>query len=54
MGGSWPRVELFEHEGAFVVRAELAGLERDDVKVRVQEGHLVIEGGTATGRPVEA
>jgi HSP20 family protein len=44
MAGAWPKVEAFEREGALVVRAELPGLEREDVKVRVQEDHLIIEG----------
>lgn len=44
LGTSWPRIELFERDQSLVVRAELPGLEREDVRVRVQEDSLIIEG----------
>lgn len=44
MGTSWPRIEVFERDQNLVVRAELPGLDREDVRVRVQEDSLVIEG----------
>jgi HSP20 family protein len=43
--GEWaPPVEAFERDGRFVVRAELPGLNRDDVKVEVADGGIIIRG----------
>lgn len=43
--GDWaPPVEAFEQDGKFVVRAELPGLNQDDVKVEVAESGLIIKG----------
>jgi len=39
-----PAVEVFERDGTFVVRADLPGLKKEDVKVEVVEGALVISG----------
>lgn len=39
-----PRVELFERKGELVVRADLPGLNKDDIKVEVTEEGLVLEG----------
>jgi len=39
-----PRVEVFEREGQYVVRAELPGMTKDEVKVEVKEGILTLEG----------
>jgi len=39
-----PRVEVLEKEGQFVVRAELPGMSKDDVKVEVTDGLLTIAG----------
>jgi len=39
-----PQVEVFEREGQFVVRADLPGLTKDDVKVEVADGALTISG----------
>ena len=42
---SWaPDVEAFERKGEFIVRAELPGLAKDNVKVEVSDGELVIQG----------
>ena len=43
--GIWsPRVDVIEREGQFVVRADLPGLSKDDVKVEVLEDMLTIQG----------
>lgn len=43
--GVWmPDVEILEREGKFMVRADLPGLTKDDVKVSVVENMLTIEG----------
>lgn len=39
-----PRVDISEREDSFSVRAELAGLNRDDVKITMREGVLTIKG----------
>jgi HSP20 family protein len=48
--GSWgmeqfsPQIDLFERDGKLVVRADLPGMTKDDVKVDVTEDVVVIEG----------
>ena len=43
--GIWsPDVEMFERNGEFVVRADLPGLTKDDVKVEVTDDGITIEG----------
>ncbi|HET9328468.1 MAG TPA: Hsp20/alpha crystallin family protein [Candidatus Eisenbacteria bacterium] len=39
-----PRAEMFDRNGRTVVRVELPGLERDDVKVSVWNDRLIVEG----------
>jgi HSP20 family protein len=39
-----PRIEVLDRDGAMVVRAELAGLEPDDIVVNVENGTLSIWG----------
>jgi len=39
-----PRVEVYEREGQYVVRAELPGMTKDEVKVEVTDGMLTLEG----------
>ena len=39
-----PDIEMFERKGEFVVRADLPGLTRDDVKVEIGDNELVIQG----------
>lgn len=44
-GQRWaPDVEVFERKGRLVVRADLPGLERDDIKVEVTDGLLTLQG----------
>ena len=43
--GLWsPEIEVFERGGQLVVRADLPGLNRDDVKVDIREDSLIIQG----------
>jgi HSP20 family protein len=43
--GAWsPQVEMFEREGELVLRADLPGLSKDDVKVELADNALTIEG----------
>jgi HSP20 family protein len=39
-----PRVETFQKDDRFVVRAELPGMSKDDVRVEVTEDAIVLEG----------
>jgi HSP20 family protein len=39
-----PRIEAFQRGDQFIVRAELPGLKRDDVRVNVTDDSLIIEG----------
>lgn len=39
-----PELEVFERGGRFIVRADLPGLKKEDVKVNVQDATLIIEG----------
>lgn len=44
-GALWsPQVDVFEREGNLVVRADLPGLTKDDIRVEVRDDALVIEG----------
>jgi HSP20 family protein len=43
--GTWsPRIEAFQRGDEFIVRAELPGLKREDVRVNVTEDSIVLEG----------
>ena len=45
LGGSWaPSVDIFEHEGSLVLRAELPGIEPKDVDVHVENNVLTLRG----------
>lgn len=39
-----PTVDAFEKDGTFVVKAELPGVKKEDVRVTLNEGLLTIEG----------
>jgi HSP20 family protein len=39
-----PRVDITENENSYVVKAELAGLSKDDVKITMKEDVLTIRG----------
>ena len=43
--GSWaPTVDIFERGDDLVIRAELPGVERDDIDVRVEDNTLMLSG----------
>lgn len=43
--GEWcPRVDISENDAAFQVRAEIPGVQKDDVKVTLDNGVLTLEG----------
>lgn len=44
-GAEWtPRVEVVEKDRQLVTRVDLPGMKKEDVKVEVTEGHLIISG----------
>ena len=45
LGGNWaPVVDIYEHEGNLVLKAELPGIEPKDVDVRVENNVLTLRG----------
>jgi len=45
LGGNWaPPVDIFEHEGNIVLRAELPGVSPEDVDIRVENNVLALRG----------
>ncbi|MFN0145769.1 MAG: Hsp20/alpha crystallin family protein [Dehalococcoidia bacterium] len=44
-GTGWlPSVDVYDEDGSVVVKAEVPGMTKDDIKVRVEDDNLVIEG----------
>ncbi len=48
-----PDVDVLERDGKLVVRADLPGLSREDVRVEVEDGALTIEGERRQEREIE-
>ncbi len=45
LGGNWaPVVDIFEHEGNIVLKAELPGIDPKDVDIRVENNVLTLRG----------
>ena len=45
LGGSWaPSVDIYEHEGNIVLKAEIPGVEPKDVDIRVENNTLTLRG----------
>ena len=45
LGGNWaPAVDIFEHEGNIVLKAELPGIDPKDVDVQFENGTLTLRG----------
>ena len=43
-GGWAPRVDVSENDAAFVIKAEIPGVAKDDVKVTLENGVLTLQG----------
>lgn len=41
---SWPRIEAFRRGNKFVVRADVPGMNKDDIRVEVMDNELTISG----------
>ena len=39
----WPRIDLVENENEFVVKANVPGIAKEDLKVQVEENSLVLK-----------
>ena len=39
-----PRVDILEEDGRFVITAEVPGIDKDDIKVNLENGNLTISG----------
>lgn len=45
VSGSWqPAIDLFETDDAYLIEADLPGVSRDDIKLRVEERRVVLQG----------
>ncbi len=54
LGGSWaPPVDIYEHEGSIVLKAELPGVEAKDVDVRLENNTLTLRGERKLDREVK-
>ena len=47
----YPAVDLLEGNDAYVFRAELPGMKREDIKVEVKDGTLVLSGQRKSEKP---
>jgi len=45
LGGSWaPAVDIYEHEGTIVLKAEIPGVDPKDVDLRIENNTLTLKG----------
>lgn len=52
--GSWvPTMDVFEQDGSLVVKAELPGVKKEDIDVKLEHGDLVIRGARREEREVK-
>ena len=49
----YPAVDVLESKEAYLIRAELPGMKRDEIKVEVKDGNLVLSGETKTEKPAD-
>ena len=40
----YPSVDMFDNDGALVIKAELPGLSKDDIDVNIEDGKLTLSG----------
>jgi len=43
-GSNWPQIDILQKEGEFVVRADVPGLKKEDLRVEVMNDQLTIAG----------
>jgi|SRR5919108_535870 HSP20 family protein len=49
----YPAVDVLEGKDAYLIRAELPGMKREDIKVEVKDGTLVLSGESRSEKPAE-
>jgi HSP20 family protein len=53
-GSNWyPAVDVLEGKDAYLIRAELPGMKKEDIKVEVKDGTLVLSGERKSEKPAE-
>ena len=48
-----PAVDVLESKDSYLVRAELPGMKKEDIKVEVKDGTLVLSGESKSEKPAE-
>jgi HSP20 family protein len=48
-----PAVDVLESKDAYLIRAELPGMKKEDIKVEVKDGTLVLSGERKSDKPAE-
>ena len=48
-----PAVDVLESKDAYLIRAELPGMKRDEIKVELKDGNLVLSGETKAETPAD-
>ena len=49
----YPAVDVLESKESYLIRAELPGMKREDIKVEVKDGTLVLSGERKSEKPAE-
>jgi HSP20 family protein len=49
----YPAVDVLESKDSYLIRAELPGMKREDIKVEVKDGTLVLSGERKSEKPTE-
>jgi HSP20 family protein len=49
----YPAVDVLESKDAYLVRAELPGMKKEDIKVELKDGTLIISGESKSEKPAE-
>jgi len=48
-----PAVDVLESKDAYLIRAELPGMKKEDIKVEVKDGMLILSGESKSEKPAE-
>ena len=48
-----PAVDVLESKDAFLIRAELPGMKREEIKLEIKDGNLILSGETKSEQPAE-
>ncbi len=49
----YPAVDVLESKDSYLIRAELPGMKKEDIKVEVKDGSLVVSGERKSEKPAE-